>query len=241
MRCPKCGYISFDNQESCRKCRKPVKFTEDLEGVIFAVQSPLFLDLDGGSNGDRESVDTFAADKTGETEPVSMDGDDELDMAEIEIDFGEEDDQLFSLELDHGKSDIQEIDLSEDDHVSETVSFDSTSLNEEQEGSGLQLDFADIDISDLAPPEAKSIDADTDDEVGIDFAKLESSPAVKSKSATTSGAGLDDLLVEGLDLDGPTPPVAGSKSSHMLRPSLKTGTALDDFEVDLDELITEER
>jgi hypothetical protein len=35
--------------------------------------------------------------------------------------------------------------------------------------------------------------------------------------------------------------VAGSKSSHILRPSLKTGTALDDFEVDLGDLIAKEK
>jgi len=47
MRCPKCGYISFDHLESCKKCNKKISdASADLDGTVFAVAAPLFLDLD---------------------------------------------------------------------------------------------------------------------------------------------------------------------------------------------------
>ena len=46
MRCPKCGYISFDHLEECRKCNKNIKAVSDsLYGSIYNVQPPTFLNL----------------------------------------------------------------------------------------------------------------------------------------------------------------------------------------------------
>lgn len=44
MRCNKCGYISFDNLDSCPKCA--VTFTEaatSLQGAVFRAETPFFL------------------------------------------------------------------------------------------------------------------------------------------------------------------------------------------------------
>ena len=44
MRCNKCGYISFDNLDSCPKCA--VSLTEtatQLQGAVFQAEAPFFL------------------------------------------------------------------------------------------------------------------------------------------------------------------------------------------------------
>lgn len=238
MRCQKCGYISFDNQEKCKKCRKPVKFDEGLEGVIFIDQPPLFLDLDGDSSGGADSDDAVDIEEIRETEPVLEFLTSEDDQQEMEeIDFGEEDDLQFELELDGGEPDPEVVDLPEDDSIDGSISFDATtldeSLKEEQAEGDIRLDFKDIDISDLDPPEEKSIDNDSADNTDIALGGVDTLPS----PTPASGAGLDDLLLDGIDIDSPVPLVAGSR----LPPSLKTGTALDDFQVDLGELIREEK
>jgi len=242
MRCPKCNYISFDNQDICNKCRKPIKIIEELDGVIFAAQPPLFLDLNNDSSrgiADNDVVDLDGIIDSETIVEISMDGDENHDIEEIEIDFGKEDDQGFSLELDGDESDIEEIDLSEDESIDGTISFDSTSVEEnsqeDQDERDVLLGFKDIDISDLASPEGESPGHDISDNVDIDLANPD------TRAPSEPRAGLDDLLIDGLDLDASSPPVAGSKSYHIARPSLKTGTALDDFQVDLGELVAEER
>ncbi len=46
MRCPKCGYISFDGLEKCRKCSKKIKLKEELYGTVFAASGVNFLVTD---------------------------------------------------------------------------------------------------------------------------------------------------------------------------------------------------
>lgn len=44
MRCPKCGFISFDSLDSCRKCNKPLaSVSVALHGSAYDCQSPVFL------------------------------------------------------------------------------------------------------------------------------------------------------------------------------------------------------
>ena len=44
MRCPKCGYISFDHLESCLKCKKKIKpLPDNLSGSAYNSAPPVFL------------------------------------------------------------------------------------------------------------------------------------------------------------------------------------------------------
>ena len=46
MRCPKCGYISFDNVEKCLKCKKNIADASSLfQGSVLKVTTPVFLKL----------------------------------------------------------------------------------------------------------------------------------------------------------------------------------------------------
>ena len=43
MRCPKCGYISFDHMETCLKCKKDISDSAEVEGTTYHAASPSFL------------------------------------------------------------------------------------------------------------------------------------------------------------------------------------------------------
>ncbi len=70
MRCPKCGFISFDNVETCLKCNKDIsEVSAAFEGTTFNVTTPVFLkfstqdeDDDSQADGadDLDSVQEFA-------------------------------------------------------------------------------------------------------------------------------------------------------------------------------------
>lgn len=68
MRCPKCGFISFDHLEQCIKCKKNIKAVSDtLHGTVFHVAAPVFLQLsrkrDEEAEDDREFADDLEADE----------------------------------------------------------------------------------------------------------------------------------------------------------------------------------
>ncbi len=68
MRCPKCGYISFDHLEQCLKCKKNIKAVSDnLHGTVFNVAAPTFLQLssrrDEEAENDQAFADNFEADE----------------------------------------------------------------------------------------------------------------------------------------------------------------------------------
>lgn len=60
MRCPKCGFISFDYLETCLKCKKKIKRSaESVPGTVYNVAAPLFLRLDARQDETSEDGDFF--------------------------------------------------------------------------------------------------------------------------------------------------------------------------------------
>lgn len=91
------------------------------------------------------------------------------------------------------------------------------------------VEEAAIDISDLAAVEKEPAQFD---EVGMEEVAF----AIGDEKPSTSeamGQGLEDLKVEGIDLDASPAPPSGRDT---VAPPVKTGTALDNFDVDLDEV-----
>ena len=83
MRCPKCGYISFDRVERCGKCAHDLlAVAAQLRGPMAKVSAPMFL---GGllrAGGASESG-------VAEVEPVTFDLDEEaLDLGEMGVEAG---------------------------------------------------------------------------------------------------------------------------------------------------------
>jgi len=55
MRCPKCGFISFDHLTSCAKCRKDIaEVASELQGTSIQVEAPMFLSGALAAYADRE-------------------------------------------------------------------------------------------------------------------------------------------------------------------------------------------
>ncbi len=235
MRCPKCGYISFDTLGSCKKCKKNIgELVEELEGTVFESQVPVFLHIEPGttySPTEENTEDGLAVDEkeTDQAFPPIL----EEKLDEIAVDDETETDGTIAFE------DFEEVET-----TSELVLDDEIEDEIVTESDDLQLDFGDIDISDLAPPETDTeITATESLTLDDDLETVAEMPADETPAPSTiaPGSGLEDLQVDNLDLESPAPLVSGSKIGNKLMPSVKTGTALDDFDFDLGELITEEK
>ncbi len=178
MRCPKCGYISFDHLESCRKCHKPLTQGEFV-GTTYLAVSPLFLQIPeqvseqvSESGFDVELEETLDPD-------LGLLADDGEDMfaASIGSEISPNDD--FQIAFDAGNKKGQGDDA--DDFFFDTSRFESVPVNMEAVQVAPSAQFAlpeELDdISDLAPPApvAPAIPtpsvpmATTEMESGLDF------------------------------------------------------------------------
>jgi len=80
MRCPKCGFISFDHLTSCAKCgRDTAEVASELQGTSIKVEAPMFLS---------EALAAYA-DRQGTFEDQAMDAE-----ADEGIDFSMEDEAV---------------------------------------------------------------------------------------------------------------------------------------------------
>lgn len=191
MRCPKCGYISFDHLEQCVKCKKNIKAVSDtLAGTVFNVPAPSFLHLDVKSDEEMESDvamsdvvevdDDFIDD---DLEILAEDGSDDGEVAPAPAFAAARGGKSAAIEAEDEDREI-EIDLSQ---------FEDT---EEFQGSGtvagkpkkndelslaLELPEELNDLSDLAPPPRVT----------------EAPVAAKDKGSPAGG----DLGIDGLDFD----------------------------------------
>jgi len=196
MRCPKCGYISFDRLNNCDKCGKDISAASaSLNGVISDVRPPFFLEAVVGSLleepdmiDETVKLDTGAAvsyesEKLGS---VNQTLDFDLDNDTVDaVDLEEEEDFAMSLEgPELGQSDEISLaktmpeelggesfgvgieDALELEGIGEDHVQDLESMTEKD--SGPKLDFDDIDLSDLAPPAEKKKNEDKADSMIAD-------------------------------------------------------------------------
>jgi len=139
--------------------------------------------------------------------------------AEEALDLGAEGDEVemdFSLDEEPSiEAAEEELDLGEEAAAEETADFD---MGFEEEAVEEERAEEEIGISDLGPAEE---------------AEEAVAAVAEEAAAATGGQGLEDLKVEGIDLES-TP----GADSEKIMPSVKTGTALDDFDIDLGDLLT---
>jgi len=187
MRCPKCGYISFDHLETCLKCKKDIKSVSDvLSGTVFNVQTPSFLKFEAGSSEGTlaEDMDMFGDESAEEEDYVDddleilMDGEDLESEADFEIDEDEEDGEI--------ELDLSQFETDPDEDVA-TVSLD---MPEEL-----------ADISDLAPP--KNGEVVEEESLGLDLDDLEldmDDGDFDGESSSGSGGGQEvELALDDID------------------------------------------
>ena len=257
MRCPKCGYITFDHLETCTKCRKNIaQASQQLSGTVFKAEAPSFLQFEvHESDTDNDaSVDLLPEDEGLELD-MSADGDDGVDMelsleddtlesdeaqADEDLDLDFMDESVEALGLGGSEDDEFDLDFSDDESIG--LDLDEEGKDAAEEEDGPQLDFSELDISDLAPPAEGEDDLDSG-ELTLDGVAATASAATATDAARssirTTGAGLEDLQMDGLDLEMPSLPLAGSATEKKLKTSVRTGTALDMFDIDLGELISD--
>ena len=165
MRCPKCGYISFDYNQLCPKCNKDISDEQakinlptykhnppSLLGTLIGgeEESSAGFTLDNASNLHRAGVDL--------EEPVSMKDNDAVDLS------GADNELEISLSDDSGEFELPEIDL--DDQ--------SQDIGDIELGSGgekLPLDMDEVSFED-SDDAAASSEADSDNELDLDLDKV---------------------------------------------------------------------
>jgi len=215
MRCPKCGYISFDHLDSCRKCHKPIADT-GFKGASYHAVAPVFLMQSQevhDSGFDEEMIEVL---------------DPDLDLLADESDVGggrstgeivPSDDFEIAFGPDQGDESLA---LDEDDLGIDTSRFADVPINMQAVQATEPLPFVMpeglADISDLAPPEAETAaksDSETsfggaslnDDELNFDDLDL-SFGGEKSERKTSGAAGfgvdddLETLSLDDIDLSG---------------------------------------
>lgn len=198
MRCPKCGYISFDHMETCLKCKKDISGGSDVEGTTYHAATPSFLKIPVAADPVEESTelldvnDDFADDNYDFSDPdlealiddkeditIEESGDDEEgiffadpDSADFELEPDDDTDEEigFEFELDGGDDDLELFD-------DKDATAPAPALNVPEELA---------DISDLAPP-----------------VEDDNPPAATSELGGMNLSLEDDMnLDEDLDLDG---------------------------------------
>jgi hypothetical protein len=173
MRCPKCGYISFDHLENCVKCNKDISgVSSSLFGSTYKIPAPNFLKLPREKNEDFSEqgalIEDESIDEVDEYVDEDLDiliEDDEADT-DGEIRFAEDSEteiELKSFEEDQQEDHEGEIEIDfsqfEDDNEPEVNLFDNDDAEEEelQEPAVRQLPARELpdelsDMSDLAHP-----------------------------------------------------------------------------------------
>ena len=245
MRCPKCGYISFDLVDECLKCKKNIKSASELlQGSVLNVPAPSFLKFRSEPKETKENKEDYSDEFSsigsdfaeGESEYFESDVDFSSDDAgEIEImsdsfeENGLEEEVTISpFEDDDVPEGEIEVDLSQFEEVSDP---EAAFLSVDDDSSGdTDADLFEIsvpeelnDMSDLDPPELAAEDDATDDfDLDLDL-NLDTGPV---------DLDLDDLNFDlALDDIDPGEPVSAE-------PVEETVLALDD--IDFSETLSED-
>jgi len=185
MRCPKCGYISFDLVDECLKCKKNIKSaSEVLQGSVLKVPAPSFLKFRGEPKETVESQDDYS----GELSAIDPEfADDEAEYFENDVDFSDENTGEIEIMADSfEENDLKEevvvslfedddvpegeieVDLSQFEEISDPESAfltgdDDSSSDTDEELFEISLPDELNDMSDLDPPELVVADDTTND------------------------------------------------------------------------------
>lgn len=227
MRCPKCSFISFDVVETCVKCGKNISSAaQELHGTVASSGAPAFLQMQQFAEPEPETAVEGAE-------------------AEMEFDLGGGEEAVFDLGAEEGPSqEAGALDLGIAEPAAEVAAepvMDLGGLTLEEttaaepvfaETAAPEAEAPAFDIADLAPPQEEPVPEEAVAAGDLEFAEV---AAAKPQSARTAG-GLADLKVEGIDLEA-----APAGGTGKVMPSVKTGTALDDFDIDLGDLLPKKK
>lgn len=170
MRCPKCGFISFDHLTSCSKCGKELaEISDQLKGTSIKAHTSYFLGSVFGvesaepENRAAEEADAYDADDSIELDiSTEVPDENEIDLSGLEVDDEEDSEEPAGIIM-PGMEELSEEDASEGGIV---FSLDESALEIEDQNE----EPADKAIAGIAPADEKSSPAVNE----IDMSELES-------------------------------------------------------------------
>ena len=229
MRCPKCGFISFDHLEVCLKCKKDIKAaSEALNGGVLRVVPPVFLNLqpepeenqpdEGDYITDSEDVvDEFVdsdLDILLEEEPEEMADavvfEEEEDDVPVDLDISMDDEDDGEIDIDlgrDGEADIQLDEFADDEEDAGEVLAGQSESDTTEGDAGLEIEMPEelIDMSDLAPPASANDDGAGAESLDLDINlddfdfELNSSTPGGGTSAGAADSGETVLALDDID------------------------------------------
>ena len=162
MRCPKCGFISFDHLTSCTNCGRDIsEVASELQGTSIKVETPMFLS--GALAALSESEASF------EEHAMDAEVDEGIDF-DMEMEVEEEE----AIEMGAAEEDV---DFSFEEEAEEIVALELEAEAEEKPASEeTEESFEEIDFMDAADEEEGGLEFDLDDFMeDIDYDKSKTS------------------------------------------------------------------
>jgi len=217
MRCPKCGFISFDKEEICGGCKKNIsKFSQELSGVVLRGNVPDFLWFQKPEEEPEPEEEATEEEYSAVEENSGLNfgaAEEATDDNTVEFAAEEEAKEIeFDLSMDTGAA---------EEEVKEEIAFDLPGMKEEAvesskpapakavEGSGLSVSADETNFAEQEPSADMAVDGLDDLDFDLEDADLESEPPPKSEKSppTTEKSGnqakKDSAKKElGLDLSG---------------------------------------
>ena len=188
MRCPKCGYISFDHNQICPKCNKDISDEQaKLNLPTYKSSPPALLGMLVGA-GDESNVGfTLDSDAALRNSGMGLDFEEASSMlGSSNIDFGEGDQDLeISLNNDTGEFELPEISMNS--QSGDTADIDLSSEDEE-----LSLDMDEVSFKDSD---------DTADDLGLDLGEVSMGSGDEDGGVSDSLDGIspnDSIVLSGM-------------------------------------------
>ena len=208
MRCPKCGFISFDHLASCSKCGRDIsEVASELQGTSIKVEPPMFLS--GALAAFAESEESFEEHAMEDDVAGGIDFNMEMEDEAVEMDAAAEDVD-FSFEEEEEAFDVAPEEDADFEIVEEEEGAD-ISLAEAEAEKAASIAEEDVDIEleaeaeeEPAPEEAEDTFEELDfmssvdeEEGGLEFDLEDFIEDSGDEETEASG----DADLEGLDLD----------------------------------------
>lgn len=181
MRCPKCGYISFDHIETCLKCNKDISGGVEVEGTTYHAAAPSFLRVPQRSDGDDEELQAEEFE------------DEAFELSDPDLAVLSDDDEIDFID---DEEDVEDIAIEE---VGGDIDF-QLEADEELEEDGFDFDFDDDAAAPSVPEQEEQLSFSVPDELA-DISDL-APPSVRERlNPADSGSGMDLSFDDEMDLD----------------------------------------
>jgi len=195
MRCPKCGYISFDHLEVCLKCKKNISTASDaLQGGVLNVVSPVFLNLQ--SQEDQSDEYDLVAEVEG-VEDVDMGGEFDIIVEEESQEEGGEETVVGVNQSEGEESDFVDFDISPDEDMGSEIAVDSGLFDDDSE---IEDQILENQLDNLSEKDADDLEIEIPEEL-MDMSDL-SAPTPSEEIKPFESDSLNDLDSLSIELDG---------------------------------------